>query len=81
MSESREMVERVARAISRELISHQTVNKETLARLKMFALARAAIEEMREPTKAMLTALDSMAVCEDYILEGWVLAIDAALGR
>ncbi len=72
-----EMVERVARALF--LAEHPTAEWSAgRARMKWFALAEAAIAEMREPTEAMIEAADNRWIsCGDL----WVKMIDAALSQ
>lgn len=70
------MLERVARAI------HDASHKElgfSWAKEMRMAQALAAIEAMREPTDAMLSATSFVRGLEEYPLANWEDMIDAAL--
>lgn len=74
-----EMVERVATAIRKRALEYQIAR---LAATDATYLARAAIEEMREPTDEMLTAVNGNRLqYDEAVIEhaDWRAMIDAAL--
>lgn len=80
-----EMVQRMARAIESALQSVDNADISAglgwLTDVDKASIARAAIAAMREPDRAMITALNSYAQCEGFIEEGWAAAMDAAMGE
>ena len=70
-----EMIERVAEAIAaREALMYPS-------HFDAKALARAAIEAMREPTEEMVSASYGPRWAENEIEDKWGRMIDAALGK
>ena len=73
------MVKRVAQALQQEMgtaPSDETAASPSEARSHSFALARAAIAAMREPTEEMI---DAWIKAPGAIKGGWQAMIDAAL--
>lgn len=74
-----EMIERVAQAILQEQQTNRSAFPDTRD------LARAAIEEMRRPTEAMITAgerhTDSYYSEDGDFMQGWQAAFNEALGE
>ncbi|KQV78171.1 hypothetical protein [Rhizobium sp. Root1220] len=82
------MIDRVARAIyetepyaisMRDEMPWTDVDESQKEGCRVKAVA--AIEAMRNPTEEMQRALTKWATCAGYVGEGWIAAIDAALGK
>ena len=86
MTESETMVERVARAIYAVRLSRRSGKKarswgELSPKWQVFWMkqARAAIAAMREPTKAMRSAIRNVEPLHSDLSDIWNAGIDAAL--
>lgn len=82
MEKPMSMIERVARAIALEALDPETraaVDPEKwFVAESYYDLARAAIEEMRKPTEAMVNETGG-GECNKWARGAWALMIDAAL--
>lgn len=74
-----EMVERVGRAMCDAKHGIRTFDNHPNMRAHFMALARIAVEAMREPTKEMIAAESGLNA--DWLVADWQAMIDAALAE